>query len=768
MSAAVSDRVKMAALGWMATVLTALSFFPALEQKTYIFQAAFFTAIVIGVGIALRAVRAPALVVCLLELLVLAELLLIRFGEALRFGFLPTRGTVDGLRDSLSQGIDVAQKFAAPAPPNDGLLLMVLAVIGVAAVAVDTIAVGLRRVPLSGLPLLALYTIPVTILPKGLSFLVFVPGAATYVAMLMADERDRLAHWGRLVSRNAASEPAPVDLAALTAGGRRVSIIALTVAVVVPIFLPAISGSILDAGRGGGLGNGNGTVISFRDPMVSLGSQLRRPDPVPLLEIQSDVQPQYLRLAVLQNPGLGAWTSDPVSLRDTVSLVAPERPVGLPRELDTGRTHTMDISLAENFPSDSSFLPIPFDITTVNVDAFGYVVADQTAAGLRQHAIDAVSNYTVQYRKPAITGDVLNAAATPRPDIAEKFTVVPADVPDIVRRWALEVTAAGDTPYAKAQLLQSWFRDPRNFQYSLNVNYGYGYGAMAQFLELRRGFCQQFAATMAMMARELGIPSRIVVGFLHASDKNIDNTRYVMTTADVHAWPELYFEGAGWVRFEPTPGREAAFPDYAPQVSVNVPTSPSEPSSASNPSSSEAFRPTQSGRTEALPSSSGSGTSGPLGGSHAWWIVLVVVLVALLPAGLRAAVRRARMTRPLEPPEAAESAWLEMRDRIRDLRLPWTGSMTPRARERAIAPLLHGDKQGLQALNRLAISVERARYAASLAPAATPAADAREVMAVITRQTSSSTRLKAFLWPASLLPDIRRGWQKTVGRTRGQ
>jgi hypothetical protein len=291
---------------------------------------------------------------------------------------------------------------------------------------------------------------------------------------------------------------------------------------------------------------------------------------------------------------------------------------------------------------------------------------------------------------------------------------------------------------------------------------------MAQFLELRRGFCQQFAATMAMMAREVGIPSRIVVGFLHASDKNSDNGSYVMTTADVHAWPELYFEGVGWVRFEPTPGRDAAFPGYAPQTSVDAATTPTAPQTQTGPTPGETFRPSTAGRSEALPSSSGSGTSGPLGSSHGWWIALVVVLVALLPAGLRTAVRRARMTRPLEPPEAAESAWLEMRDRIRDLRLPWTGSMTPRARERAIAPLLHGDKRGLQALRRLAISVERARYAASLAPAATPAADAREVMAVIARQTSSGTRVKAFLWPASLLPDIRRGWQKLVQRAGRQ
>jgi transglutaminase-like putative cysteine protease len=768
MSTAVSDRVKMAALAWLATVLTALSFFPALEQKTYIFQAVFFTAIVVGVGTVLRAARAPALVVCVVELFVLAELMLLRFGESLRLGLLPTRATLDGLGDSLREGIDVAQKFAAPAPANEGLLMMVLVVIGVTAVAVDTIAVGLRRVPLSGLPLLALYTIPVTILPKGLSFLVFVPGAATYVAMLMADERDRLAHWGRLVSRNVGAEPSPLDLSALSAGGRRVSVIALTFAVVVPIFLPAISGSILDAGRGGGLGNGDGVTISFRDPMVGLAKQLREQGSTPLMRITSSIQPQYLRLAVLANPGPAAWTADTITPNDVTDLSSPPRPTGLKPFTVESRSKSMTITLLDAFPDDSAFLPIPFDITSVNVSAFGYVKSDQTAAALTKDAITTVTSYTVDYETLDPTAHQLNAASLlpPPASITDKYAHVPDEVPDSVGDLARQVTDDGDTLFEKASLLQSWFREPGNFRYDLTAAYGYGYGALGQFLEQKRGFCQQFAATMAIMARTLGIPSRIAVGFLQPFDQD-NSGNYIMTTKDVHAWPELYFEGIGWVRFEPTPGRSAPFPDYATQIAhVNVapPTTTSTASgSAIDPDTSKA---TKTDRTDASATTSGGG-GGPLAPSQNWWILLVVVAVGLLPAGLRLAVRRARMTRPLDPPEAAESAWLEMRDRIRDLRLPWTGSMTPRARERAIAPLLHGDQNGLRALNRLAISVERARYAVTLAPSAAPAADAREVMAIIARQTARGQRLKALLWPSSLMPDIARGWQRLVRKVRG-
>jgi transglutaminase-like putative cysteine protease len=767
-SAVISDRVKMASLGWLATVLTSLSFFPALEQKSYLFQGAFFTAIVIGVGTALRALRAPAVVVCLVELLVLAELLLLRFGTDLRFGLLPTGATIDGIGDSVREGVDVAQKFAAPAPTNEGLLLMVLTVIALAAIAVDTIAVGLRRVPLSGLPLLALYTIPVTILPKGLSFIVFVPGAATYIAMLMADERDRLAHWGRLVSRNASGETSPLDLSSLTAAGRRVSVIALSVAVVVPILLPAISGSILDAGRSNGLGEGDGITLSFEDPMVGLANQLRTPKAYSLLEIRSGPQPSYLRLAVLANPGPAAWTADVIGPEDLDNLSSPSRPTGLDENSVAQHPQSMEITLDSDFPSDSAFLPIPFDVNSVNVDSFGYVRTDQTAAAKSQHAISGVNSYVADYTVLDPSEHQLNEAGPPPADIVAKYAHVPPLVPAEVGQIAAEVTQSGTTDFQRAQLLQSWFREPGNFRYDLTAAYGYGYGAMGQFLEQRRGFCQQFAATMAIMARTLNIPSRVVVGFLQPSEH--ENGNYVMTTKDVHAWPELYFDGVGWVKFEPTPGRAAPFPDYAPQVDVPDPTTGATTSAPTDSiNDPDTAKVSSSDRSEGPAASAGGGNgSGPIAPGRTWWIALIVIAVGLLPAGLRVAVRRARMGRPLDPPEAAESAWLEMRDRIRDLRLPWTGSMTPRARERAVAPLLHGDRHGLQALNRLAISVERARYAIALTPAASPIADAREVMSVIARQTSRGSRLRAFLWPSSLMPDIRRGWARLTQKIRGR
>ena len=74
--------------------------------------------------------------------------------------------------------------------------------------------------------------------------------------------------------------------------------------------------------------------------------------------------------------------------------------------------------------------------------------------------------------------------------------------------------------------------------------------AITLFLRTKVGYCVQFATAMVMMAREAGIPARMAIGFLPGT---ADRGTYTVRASDAHAWPELYFEGIGWLRFEPTP-----------------------------------------------------------------------------------------------------------------------------------------------------------------------------------------------------------------------
>ena len=72
------------------------------------------------------------------------------------------------------------------------------------------------------------------------------------------------------------------------------------------------------------------------------------------------------------------------------------------------------------------------------------------------------------------------------------------------------------------------------------------------FYETRRGYCTQFATAMIMMARAQGIPARMAIGFIPGTREGSSN---IVRASDAHAWPELYFQGSGWLRFEPTASR---------------------------------------------------------------------------------------------------------------------------------------------------------------------------------------------------------------------
>lgn len=774
MTLSMRERHLLAALGWLATVATSLSMFPALQEKRYFLIGAGLSAIVVGLAMAARALRVPTVVILVGQILLLSEVLLVVYGGHSWYG-LPTSATLRSVNDAVSSGMDVAQRYAAPVPPSAGLMLMTVGFVAAIAIAVDLMAAGLGRAPLAGLPLLALYAVPVAAIPDGVPAWAFVPGAAAFLGLLMVAEHERLTHWGRHVARSSSmlGSVDTVDTSALSAAGRRISVLAIATAVVLPLLVPGFSQSLFH-GRGG-IGDGNGPGLSFGDPMVSLATALHRKDPLDLIEVTSKTPPSYLRLAVLDEPGANAWTNSGIDSKTTIPMgyVLPSAE-GLSGRVATTPA-SMSVTLTPDFPRDSIWLPVPFDLTFVHVtmhdggypEDFAYVPRDQTVATRASGAVSRLAYYSASYKVVHPTESEL-ANATPAPAaIVTNYASVPAGVPSVVGQVARQVTASAADDYQRALALQSFFRDNNAFAYDLHAAYGYGYRAMARFLQARRGFCQHFAATMAMMAREVGIPSRVVVGFLSPSVKRGDG--YVFTTQDEHSWPELYFGGVGWVRFEPTPGNGTQIPGYTHGVTVPpvapVPTGSTSPTDlpgggkqSDEITTSAALQPPSS----ATGSGDGSGPVPPVG----WLVLLVVAALALAPALVRTAVRRSRMARAIDGGASCEYAWLELRDRVVDLHLPWSGSLTPRARQRFVEPLLGGDPDGVAALDRLSMTVERARYAGSPVRGAEPGKDAREVMAAISRGADWKRRLRAFFWPTSLLPGLRSGprW----ARPRGQ
>ena len=112
-------------------------------------------------------------------------------------------------------------------------------------------------------------------------------------------------------------------------------------------------------------------------------------------------------------------------------------------------------------------------------------------------------------------------------------------------------------------MLQSYFRD--NFTYSLDVPTSNSSTATLEFLNRKTGYCEQFSSTFALFARLLGIPSRVAIGFTPGEQSPIGTSNvqlFNVRSQHAHAWPEVWFDGIGWVLFEPTPGRGAPSANY--------------------------------------------------------------------------------------------------------------------------------------------------------------------------------------------------------------
>ncbi len=139
----------------------------------------------------------------------------------------------------------------------------------------------------------------------------------------------------------------------------------------------------------------------------------------------------------------------------------------------------------------------------------------------------------------------------------KRFLDLPMGLDSGIRALAVETTQGLDTDFEKALALESFFRTPSIFGYSTAVRPGHSARHLAAWLldptsdNYRTGYCEQFSTSMAVMARTLGIPSRVVLGF--SPGTLLDDGRVVVRERDSHAWVELWIPTQGWVRFDPTP-----------------------------------------------------------------------------------------------------------------------------------------------------------------------------------------------------------------------
>jgi transglutaminase-like putative cysteine protease len=760
MSLRMTGQVRVTFMAALATWLAGWCLGPLVDNKQFVLTSILLIALIAATGAGLRAVRAPWQVIPLVQALAVAELTVMMYARAQAgLGVLPTPGVFTRLWDLFSHGVDVSNRYAAPVPTTAGISLILTISLAAVAICVDLLAVSLARAPLAGLPLLALYTVPVATVEHGVSVFLFVPGAAGFLALLAADEREHVSRWGRQIARSGHlwndRDRDHVDTNSLSQAGRRIGFAAVALAVVVPALLPTLPSRLIH--HSSGLGTGQGP-LSITNPILDLRRDLVRPADVDEVVVRTDdPDPGYLRLTALDEFDGASWRPGQRDFPVTNSVHAGMPPP--PGQAPDIRTQQVAYSLQVTQNLRSSWLPAPYPTTQVNVlgdwrfDAENLDVASASTS-LTTEGL----SYSLLAELVAPTTAQLEAAGQAPTVIREKYTAVPLGLPSIIASTAEEATFGANTDFEKAVALQAWFRDSKNgFTYSTRHVAGNGIDTIVSFLTNNRsGYCEQYAASMALMARTLGIPARVAVGFLSPQPVQGSSNTFVYSSHDLHAWPELYFSGVGWIRFEPTPRAETTVPSYTtgvPNPGVVLPTGPT-----STPSNERINKAEQNAAAAANNNGRPGVTSSP---PWVWIATALILLLALLgPWVAQRSIRARRWVRATSPQAVAEAAWDDLRDYALDYAVKWPTTLTPRGTGRSLLSALGDDPRAAGAVRPLVSLVERARYARSVEADESARKHVETLVSVMRERAPRRRRLVALLWPPSLLASASRAWQR--------
>lgn len=670
-------------------------------------------------------------------------------------GVIPTTATMHDLTATLNRASDLIATSRPPVESTASLRLVTTASLVGAALAIDIMAVVLRARAAAGLIVLALITAGTSIARAPIGIFPFIAATAGYVLILAAGAARERREW---------VEAAPVHGSESGAGTTqglaavRVATLAMVVALIAPIFTPIAANTRLS-----GLftsGGGAGVALS---PFAKLQGSLNQTEATPLLRVTTSMgatEPYYLRDIVLDTySSEQGWTTSDSGRRGSLEDPLRQDPPAGPL---TGDTMAADVEILDL--SDSS---APTFGTLIGISGLGSSWRwNATTATVSGGVTRNGGSYHLDWVQPELTADQLRSASGASPQDLVRWLKLPDDVPTPVLDQARQIVADASTPFDKALKLHQFFLDPANgFQYSTTTTTADTGDGLTDFLISRQGFCQQYAGAMAVMARQVGLPARIVLGYTHDAP-DADGT-FVVTSHDAHAWVEIYFDGLGWVPFDPTPlsGADAARAvplNYAPgNGASDGPDDPATPIDSGT--TLEPDLPQELVPDEVLPD------SGPLarprdaesGGGLVLALAIGAALVVLLaPAATRAAQRRRRI---LLARRAGTSWpwWEEFRATARDLGVTWPAATTLREAPAAIGAALRArtdSEHDMSAAIILAAAAERERFgpAGDAARPADPqgqrAADAAaRAIRGLRRARGIPTRVRAWWLPASTL-----------------
>lgn len=617
-----------------------------------------------ALSVALRRLRVPVGTAALVSLAAGVVVLTLAFVPGGSWLGLPSPTTVTALGEELRASFADFRQLVAPVPATTGFLVVLSASMWLFGCFADAAVFRYRAPGQAAIPYAATF-VATGVLARDAGRWSSAAWFGAGLVVYAATQRAREAAERRWVSGEQAR-----GTRAVLGGAAVAASVALVAGLALGPLLPGGTEPVVDL-RDLGRGGGSRTVVS---PFVGVRSLLGERSDQVVFTVAADAA-AYWRLTALEeyDAARDIWTSRRSYQRaeGSLSRQGPTPPSG---GLLDQRYRIAGLG----------GLWLPAAHQAVELRTSEDVSWDPASASLisRDEALPAGAGYRVTSELPD-----LDRAALAGPSTGRGLDAVHLDRPDlhpVVLQAAQLATAGARSPYERALALQRYFREA--FDYDETVDYRDDADPTAAFLAARRGFCQQFASTFALMARSLGLPSRVAVGFT-PGDPVADvgsvgagagaaggGPGFVVRGRHAHAWPEVWFDGVGWVPFEPTPGRgnpqASGYTGVAPQQAEPPPeqaatTTSATPTTTSTPGSPSSTAPPEGTVDAAAPGAAEEPVDGP-GPSRSALVAAIVVVAAAVALAVRWSLRRRRRAADLADPRRgrAAAAWDLAVDRL--------------------------------------------------------------------------------------------------------